>query len=508
MQRRTFLLSTGLLSTGLISTVLGLAGCAQVPPRPAPGPAEGVRDAATRAAEALASGADPGGVFTSSAPIAEIYAGMGELRPRVTVGEVLLDAVGERASTQLAYDWTIRVGQPAWEYTTPVTLLKAPDGDWRTEWTPQVVHLSLNTGDSLRARSLPAQRGEIIGANDERLVYRHAVVRVGLDLANVGREAALESARPLANQLAINSDRYYAKVAAAGPRAFVEAQVLRLTDPVHRDAINEVKKIPGVRLIDEERMLAVDPTFARPLLGTVGEATAEAILRSGGKVREGDIVGLSGLQASRDADLRGIPGYRVERRPSGELLAGAEPVRGSPLTVSLHRERQEEAEGRVARFSAPCALVLLRIADGHVLAAASGRGGEGFSTATLARLAVPVPPGGSETMAALGWDATASAGVPVVRGELSGDAAVASPLGVALAAASAASGKRVSPVIVVEGEPPPRPSLGAAKGDVAAWVDEIGRRRDWWVAQAEGWVAVGYLENGDAATLAADWISE
>lgn len=222
----------------------------------------------------------------------------------------------------------------------------------------------------------------------------------------------------------------------------------------------------------------------------------------------GDVVGLSGLQARRDAELRGVPGHVVERRPSGEVLARAEPRRGRPITVSLDIDRQREAEDRVARFGDPCAVVLLRIADGHILAAASGRGGRGFSTATLAQVDVPAPRGEPDLLEDLGWgDPPTTVGTPVFLGERSGERALVSPLGVALAAAGALTGERVTPVFVVEGTPPARPPLETKGPAITAWLDEIGKSINWWVESDLGMVAVGYVEGGDAATLVSGWLT-
>ncbi len=487
---------------------LALAGCSRLPGAERhPDERAAAGAAGVRAAAALRLGEDTAEAFSTASAIEEIYAGMGGLNPQVTVGEALVDERGERGSVQLGFEWRIRTGQPDWTYSVPLTLLRESGGDWQAEWSPQVVNLALGDGDRLALRTLPAQRGEILGADEERLVYRHAVVRVGLDLANVDRDVALESAPRLANELAIDPGRYLSRVESAGPRAFVEAQVLRIEDPVHRSAIGEVEKIPGVRLINDERMLAIDPTFARPLLGIVGEATSEVIERSGGAVRAGDVVGLSGFQASQDPELRGVPGYVVEVRPSGEVLTRQEPKRGRPATVSLHKDRQLRAESRVARFGDPCAVVLLRVADGHILAAASGRGGRGFSTATLAQARVPAPAGGEATAAALGWGVAPAIGTPVFLGELADTQALVSPLGVAVAAASASSGELVSPVFTVAGTPPARPALAVSTRTVTSWLEEISASPEWWLETARGLVAVGYAEGGDAATLMEDWVT-
>ena len=62
-------------------------------------------------------------------------------------------------------------------------------------------------------------------------------------------------------------------------------------------------------------MLAPSRTFARSILGTVGEATKEIVDDSDGAVVAGDQVGLSGLQKRYDTTLRGTPGVQVRLLP-------------------------------------------------------------------------------------------------------------------------------------------------------------------------------------------------
>ena len=52
-------------------------------------------------------------------------------------------------------------------------------------------------------------------------------------------------------------------------------------------------------------------TFARPLLGSYGPVTAEAIKNGKGRYVAGDYAGLSGLQGQYDAVLGGTPGVKV-----------------------------------------------------------------------------------------------------------------------------------------------------------------------------------------------------
>lgn len=151
-------------------------------------------------------------------------------------------------------------------------------------------------------------------------------------------------------------------------------------------------------------------TLAAPLLGIVGAATKEQVDAAGGRLKLGDTVGLSGLQASQDARLAGTPGYVVRAvrtdgagaastptaqtgDATGAAAAGVrelhrvDPVAGTDVQVSLDPRVQEAAERTLASTGPPAAVVAIRPSDGHVLAAASGPASQGYSTATLGQYA-------------------------------------------------------------------------------------------------------------------------
>lgn len=135
---------------------------------------------------------------------------------------------------------------------------------------------------------------------------------------------------------------------------------------------------------------APDQAPARPLLGVVGAATQAQVDASGGRVRLGDTVGLTGLQAAQDERLAGTPGYVVQAVGPGDAtrdLTRVAPVAGEPLAVSLSARVQRAAEQTLARVGPPAAIVAIRPSDAAVLAAASGPGSQGYSTATLGQYA-------------------------------------------------------------------------------------------------------------------------
>src|SRR5699024_9166496 len=114
--------------------------------------------------------------------------------------------------------------------------------------------------------------------------------------------------RRLAEAAGTDPEGYAASVAAAGPEAFVRLITYRQSDEEGDQLVAASEEIPGAVALDATQVLGPTRTFAQPLLGTVGEATAELVDSDPQRYGIGDVVGLSGLQAAFDDQLRGEPG--------------------------------------------------------------------------------------------------------------------------------------------------------------------------------------------------------
>jgi len=317
--------------------------------------------------------------------------GMGGVRPVVRV-ENVESTSGDTAAAVLAFAWDLDGSDRDWTYTTTAQLTRR-GGSWWVGWSPALLEPSLVAGERLVLRKRNAKRGEIRGANGAVLVTDRPVLRVGIDKIKVAPEQAAASAQRLAQRLpGIDAPGFVDRVTKAGAAAFVKAIVLRPDDPSVADRAPLVA-IPGAVLLPEEVPLAPTRDFARPILGTVGEATAQVITDSAGRLRAGDSTGLSGLQQAHDKELRGEPGVVVQAVPpeggagKPRELFRRDPVPGQPVTTTLDPVLQTRAEGLLKAVKAPSAVVAVRPSTGEVLAAASGLGGQGYSTATLGRYA-------------------------------------------------------------------------------------------------------------------------
>ena len=292
-------------------------------------------------------------------------------------------AEGAPALATLAWRWEL-TGLDAWEYESTVALVPSGTG-WQVDWTPASLVPDLAEGDTLGLRTLTPQRGDITGDGGVVLVTERPVLRYGLDKTKVAGPQVARSARRIARILDVEEAAYVERADAMGAEAFVEALVLREDDAL--DVLPAFRKVPGALAVRDTLPLAPTREFAAALLGRVGPATLDAVEASEGRIVAGDEVGLSGLQARYDDQLRGSPGTAVVARDEDDQLRTlfeVAPTDGADLVTTLDPATQQDAESALATLGddAPAAaLVAIRPSDGAVLAAANGAGAAGADLA-------------------------------------------------------------------------------------------------------------------------------
>lgn len=315
-----------------------------------------------------------------------LAAGIGG-RPTVTASKP--SVTGNSAESTLTWTWPVPGKQ--WTYTSLVEL-RHTDDQWEVAWKPTVVSPAL-TGAKMRLDTIhiAATRGDIIGTNGVRLVTDRPVVTYGIDRTRVSAGRAGQSARALAALLDIDPAAYVKKVTAAGPKAFVEAITYRQGQaPAKASGISGIK---GAVALPTSQALGITKEFAAPILGTVGEVTAEMMKDHPGSYHVGDVAGLNGLEARYDDRLRGTPGTEVDLigvdGKVAKQLFQADPQDGRPLRVTLDDRLQRLAESLLADVKPASALVAIRPSTGAILAAANGPGNGGVNLATYGQ----APPG-------------------------------------------------------------------------------------------------------------------
>jgi cell division protein FtsI/penicillin-binding protein 2 len=324
--------------------------------------------------------------------LALITEGFAPAAPDVTVAGV--EETGEDSATAtLDYVWDLDDTDQDWTYTTTADLTRVEDA-WQTAWEPAVFVPDLLPDEKLTLTSVPGDRGDITGAGGEVIVTQRPVLRVGIDKTGVPEAGQAASARALATLLELDPDAYEKQVSEAGAEAFVVALVLR--DDAGRTVTDaQIDAIPGALRQEDTLELAPTRTFARELLGSVGEATEELVEQSDGTLRAGDVTGLGGLQLQHNARLAGTPGLEVNAAPIDapgtptQRLFAKPAVDGEDLATTLDPRLQSLGEEVLADEPSASSIVAIRPSTGEILAAANGPGSEGLQTALLGQY----PPG-------------------------------------------------------------------------------------------------------------------
>jgi cell division protein FtsI/penicillin-binding protein 2 len=359
--------------------------------------------------------------------LASLLKASGASQAQVELTKVAVAQEGDDADhhATATLQWTWPLGGAEWTYLTRAELAYedppkgADKGTWVTAWQPSILAPDLAPGERIKVKRVPGERADILDGTGEPLVTTRPVYRLGVDKTHVGAGEWESSAKALARLVAeggvpLDPDEYAKRVLGAGPKAFVEAVTVRQSGS---DVdVESAREIPGVSALAGELELAPTADFARAILGRSGDATAEIIEKSKGRIHAGDTAGLSGLQRQYDAQLAGAAGVVVTAEsasdgdavahaaasgdasasPSGDASAAPDGPRelfrkdavdGTPLQTTFDVALQERAERVLADVTPASAIVAIRPSTGEVLAAASGPGSEGANTATLGKFA-------------------------------------------------------------------------------------------------------------------------
>ncbi|MCT1908125.1 penicillin-binding transpeptidase domain-containing protein [Brachybacterium paraconglomeratum] len=343
-----------------------------------------IADDGTDAAEQLAGTLAEGG----SELDAEV---LGALRDAGATPEVTLADAGEAqdGSRTATYDWTWTLPDDAgtWEYTTTATLTKGEDG-WAPQLTPAALGPELEDGETLAVHAVDPELGTITDRDGTQLFGPRDVKVLGLDTSQLSADQLDSAARDLAAALGTDADRYAESVAGAGEDAFVPALTIRVSDEGEYD-LAKAGQVPGFHALEEQRPLAVERDYAPGVLGSLREATAEDVEKSGGEIQAGDQVATGGVLAAEQDAVLGTSGLEIvatggeQERPLHEVA----PVAGTTVRTTLDDDLQRRATAAIADEDSPSAVIALSASTGDVLAAALGPTGQSYPVGLVGQYA-------------------------------------------------------------------------------------------------------------------------
>jgi hypothetical protein len=279
------------LVVGLIGALL--AGC---------GSAGEQRDAAQRFLGAWARGdLAAAAAITDDPPVATAALGGFDRELGLGPGTLATGDVAGDGTVAYTASWVLDGVVGPWLYDGRVATVEGPDGTWRVRWQPQDLHPRLGSGLSLAfTRELP-QRAPITAADGTPLVSATPTVTVGLVPARTPNLPAL--AAQLATALHIDVGGILADAARARAGDFVTVITLRRPD---YDAVRDrIRDLPGTAFREGVAQLGPTPHYGQPLLGQVGQPSAEDLRAAGPGFTATDDIGTGGLQQVFNAQLAG-----------------------------------------------------------------------------------------------------------------------------------------------------------------------------------------------------------
>jgi cell division protein FtsI/penicillin-binding protein 2 len=296
---------------------------------------------------------------------------LGNVPVKVTVTS--LTRKDGKATAGLSVAWTVAKGS-TWIYPMPVSLQRnniegsevwavvAREG--ASMWAP-----GLDPKAQLVATRTWGKRGVVLGRDGSSILAVGQVYGVAIDpvRASAKTVAALEK---VVEEPAGSLVDLLRAAKMSGSKAPIPVITYREKD--FRARKSQLDPLIGVIYPPRVQPLAPSSTFARPLLGSYGPVTADAVKNGKGRYVAGDSAGLSGLQGQYDEVLGGTPGLRVTAsdKPGTPLFEKAATA-GASMTLTLDRKIQQAAESALAGSgTVPSSLVAVDVSTGDLLAVA------------------------------------------------------------------------------------------------------------------------------------------
>lgn len=353
------------------AAALLLAACVSVRGRPADGPVE----EAESYLQSWAAGDVAGMKRAVAAPPASFEEqhqrfrdGLRILSSRFELGRV--EREGELAVATFRATHLLR-GLGEWEVEGTLPFIRL-EGQWRVRWSPAVLHPGASEGDRFSRTRTRAERADILDARGEPLTRVGEVFSIGINPSRVRSREAVATA--LQAQLGVAPERLDTALGAAGEAADRFVPLIDVRPERYQQVRPVLEPVPGIFFRRKSARLSPAEGFAVHTLGRVGDVTAELLEQLGPAWQSGDVVGISGLERTYEAQLAGKPsGEVLLTSASGDtrVLFRFEGEPGTPLSTTLHPGLQAAAEAALEGVTQPAALVAVDSNTGAILAVAS-----------------------------------------------------------------------------------------------------------------------------------------
>jgi cell division protein FtsI/penicillin-binding protein 2 len=285
------------------------------------------------------------------------------------LGEV--DTSGDNAIARFTAELQLD-GLGEWSYEGALSM-SLGDGDrWFVDWTPAAIHPKLGSDQTLtRTREAPP-RAPIVDKDNKPLASTGPGRIVGLEPQAIQDLNQVKAA--LQQQLGVDPAAVDRALGAPGvePNHFVP--IITVSQARYTQVEPVIYPLPGTRFRDTTTRTTPALGFAEHVIGRTGQATAERLEELGQPYREGDLVGLTGIEAAYETQLAGTPSGDIQLTDAeGEVVEVLDRIEGrepQPVATTLDRTAQAAVESALSATDRPAGAVVVD-RDGNVRAVAS-----------------------------------------------------------------------------------------------------------------------------------------
>jgi cell division protein FtsI/penicillin-binding protein 2 len=311
-------------------------------------------------------------------------------------------------------------GPVEWDGTLHLARVKV-NGEtvWRVKYEPAMLFPGLAAGQRLLAKRTWPARASITAADGTNLAGTGSVITIGLEPDRVTKSLpqiktlmkSLVGTEPAAIDAALHAPgvkpNFFVPIATVPDDARYTSQIRPQLFPV-----------PGVFFRRTNGVVAATGVLGPQVIGKVGDITGDRLKALGAPYQVGDQVGLTGLQATFEKRLAGLPSVDVVIAGKGDATKTVKHFPGKaprPVALTIDPKTQQAAESALAAVAQPAALVAVDSKTGGLRAIVSKPDG-GFDRALEGKY----PPGStfkivtSEALLASGKAAATPAPCPPV----------------------------------------------------------------------------------------------
>ncbi|MFE2757648.1 penicillin-binding transpeptidase domain-containing protein [Actinosynnema sp. NPDC059335] len=198
------------------------------------------------------------------------------------VEQVRSDGGSDTAEATARLDWRFGPDQ-AWGYETKFELRRAED-DWKVHWAPKVVHPKLAVQQTLGVAEVKAPMAPVLDREGTPLLAPEQVVSILLDAKGAGDVNAVADALAAAlSPIDAAITRQSILDGASKVPAGQVYQVAALRDADYQTVKPQIYELPGVRFTTQTSLLAPSRTFGSQVLPAIRKAVEEEIAGKAGR---------------------------------------------------------------------------------------------------------------------------------------------------------------------------------------------------------------------------------